>query len=321
MAAFPEIERPQYTAGGTPFEFLFNGYQEDFVVRASSSYMMARVAWDDAGDFLRDVLGSTAGNVSDPMYTRTLPLEHPGLTDCWCTDAKLVSTPSSSKGAANQYDEALDTGMFTADWAVYGLTFTRMPYFVVGDSTVSSQTIPELFRFCTISDRPRAREFTVNSNSLAEEGNLSNVLRTPAFVMAREQDLIITQYQIPAELFPYSAIDNCLGKINLSAIELPIAYLGSGSYVTRTYPAQSLLFRGIATDITMYPGPVGESGVLKWYKDLPMFFTYNPNTWRKLPNPAGDGAPITVVRLGIADAQNKYLYSTQEFAAMFKPST
>jgi len=318
MAAFPDIERPQMTSGGTPFEFLFESYSEDFITRGTNSFMKVRCAWEDAADFLFDILGSTTGNVSDPKYTRTLPLEHPGITDCWCVDAKLLSTPSSSKDGANQYDEALDTGMFTADWAIYGLTFSRLPYFVVSDSNVSSQTIPELFRYCIIAERPRARERTINSYSLKPLGDPdnTNMLKVPAFKMDREQDIVITQYQIPAGLYPFTAIDNCLGKVNSETIELPISYEGTDSYVTRTYPAKTLLMRGVATDITMYPGPVGDSGLLKWYRDIPLFFTYRPNGWNKLPSPTGN----TYVEY-VFNITNDPLYDTQAFAAMFKPTT
>src|SRR6187549_568728 len=111
MAAFPEIENPQMTVGGTPYEFLFENYTENFVTRATNSFIKARVAWDESGDFLYDVLGSTDGNVGDSTYSRLPPLAHPALTDCWCVDAKLLATPSSTKGGSNQYDEDLDTGM------------------------------------------------------------------------------------------------------------------------------------------------------------------------------------------------------------------
>jgi hypothetical protein len=210
--------------------------------------------------------------------------------------------------------------MFTCDWAVYGLTFSRLPYYVVSDADVASQTIPELFRYCTIAERPRAREFTINSYTLKPEGGSdSDLLKVPAFIMDREQDIVITQYQIPAGLYPYQAIDNCLGKINSEVITLPIAYNGEGAYVTRDYPAHTLLCRGVATDITTYPGPVGESGVLRWYRDIPLFFTYRPNGWRKLPKPNGDGSYITYVYKNISPT--KYMYDSQAFAAMFKPST
>jgi hypothetical protein len=319
MAAFPELENPQMTSGGVPFEFLFENYSEDFIVRGTNSFMKARVAWEDAGDFLYDILGSTDGMISGSSYTRLLPLEHPGITDCWCVDAKLLSTPSSTKGGSNQYDEALDTGMFTCEWAVYGLTFSRLPYFVVSDADVASQTIKELFRYCVIAERPRAREFTVNSYGLVVEADPTIVLKTPAFIMDREQDIVITQYQTPAGLYPATAIENCLGRINQSVVELPVSYNGGSSYVTRTYPVHTLLFRGLATDITVYPGPVGDSGVLRWYRDIPMFFTYRPGGWRKLPDPTGTGDYIVVVKRGIA-GDNKYLYTEQQFAAMFKPS-
>lgn len=321
MAVFPEIERAVVAPGITvPFEYLFESYSEDFITRGTNSFIKARCAWEDARDFLFDILGSTTGNVGDRYYTRTLPLEHPGITDCWCVDAKLLSMPSSSKDGANQYDEALDSGMFTADWAVYGLTFSRLPYYVVEDSNVSSQTIPELFRYCVIAERPRAREFTINSYTLKPEGGSDDdLLKVPAFIMDREQDLVITQYQVPASLYPFTAIDNCLGKINSETIELPISYEGEDSYVTRTFPEETLLCRGVATDITVYPGPVGDSGVLKWYRDIPLFFTYRPNGWRKLPKPNGDGSYTTYVFKNISPT--KYLYDKVAFAAMFKPTT
>lgn len=332
MAAFPAIENPVSstsgttagTSGGVPFEYLFDGYQAETIERVSNSLIMARVAWDDANDFLYDALGYTSGvaGSGSTTYQRTLPLQSPFKVDEWLTRASLVSYPSSSLENANQDDE-LGFGGFSTDWAIYALTFARRPYFVVSDDLVSSFTIPELYRYCTISERPRAREFSINSFSLFVEGTVAPnqvFLNTPAFVMDREQDLVITQHQVPADCYPYTAIDNCLGRINETEIRLPVSYLGNGTYVTRTYAAQTLLFRGVANEITKYPGPLGDTKNPFWYVDLPLVFTYRPNGWRKLPRPDSDGAYVNVLRNGITpDGQSEYLYRTEEFADMFKP--
>lgn len=327
MAVFPAITgydstaEPQFTSSGVPFQYLFDGYSEQFTFRASNSYIRARVAWDDAGQFLEDALGFTTGTAGQAYFNRQLPLDHPMIDDMWCTDAKLLSTPSSSLATANLPDNYYLAGGFKADWAVYGLTFTKMPYMMLENSAIAelsaTYAAAELCRYTIITRRPRAREFTVKSFGLCEEGNTTNVLPIPAFVMDREQDIVINLTQVPSWLYPNDAIDNCLGRINSEAIQLPVIPEQGVTFQpaqSTTYAAQTLLFRGLAQDITLYNGPGAQL-----YYDLPFLFTYRPTTWRKLPNPSGTGDPITVVFKNIAPT--KYLYDTQAFAALFKPST
>lgn len=315
MAVFPGIENPVYTSGGTPFEFQYENYTEQFNFRMSNSFMKARVAWEDSGDFLADVLGGTVGTIGQSTYDRTLPLAHPMIQNQWCTDAKLLAYPSTDGTNANQPDE-IGEGGFTTDWAIYGLTFSTVPYAVLDNTEISGFTIKELGRYCVFSYRPRAREFTVKSFGLQPEGSADdeNLLPLPAFIVDREQDIVITQMMVPTELVPYGAIDDCTGRINSADIEVPIPPgQAGGLYTIRTFPAQTLLCRGVATDLTAYPKPQGPG----MYTDVPLFFTYRPNGWRKLPKASGDFGFETMVYN--RSTPTKYLYDTEAFADMFKP--
>ena len=248
IGPFPSIEEPSFTSGGIPFEFQFENYIEQYNFRASNSFIRARCAWVDADDFISDVLGSSTGVLGGPYFLRTLPLAHPDIINLWCTDAKLLSYPSSDLSGSNQPNDEAD-GWFQSDWTVYGLTFSRLPFFVFADSQVSGFTIPELGRYCIPSNRPRAREYSVNSYSLVVTATPTIFLNTPAFVMTRESDITLTIVEVPSQLCPYPGIDDCLGKVNDAEIELPVAST-NGIPTMRIFPEKTLLFRGLAQDIT-----------------------------------------------------------------------
>ncbi len=328
MAAYPDFENPAYTSGGVPYEFLFENYLEQTNIRAENSLIKARIYWEDRDQFVSDVLGQSTGTGLVPnMLNRVLPLAHPTIPNLWCTDLKLVDYASSVPDNSNQFGFGQDPslygpngsldlpggqGMFQTDWAIYALTFSRLPYFLLTNSQVSDRTVPEINRYCIIGDRPRAREFTVKAFGLAVEADPDKVLPLPSFVMDREQDLFVTIIQFPADKYPSTAIDACLGRVNDAILEIPVAYFPPDQIGTRSYAIGTLLFRGVATEVTPYPGPNGY-----WYRDIPYFFTYRPTTWRKLPNPAGDGEPVTMIYANITPA--KYLYNLADFTKLFKP--
>lgn len=321
MAAYPDIEDPQYTDSGVPYEFIFENYTEQFTNRGTNSTIKARCAWVDAGDFLWDILGYTVsatsiGMAGGSVFNRYLPLSHPEISSLFCTDATLLSYPSSSKAGANQAN-VIGGALFESDWAIYRLTFTRLPYFVVNNADIASPPIasmpPETQRYLVPVFRPRAREFTVNSYALKPEGEAdTKAIKTPAFIMDREQDLFTTLLEIPADKMPWTAIDDCLGKINNADITLPTSIDPSGIYSYRTFARDTLLFRGLANELSQYQGASGY-----WYYDAPYFMTYRPNGWRKLPNPTGDGSYVTMVRIGIIPT--KYMYDEADFSLLYKP--
>lgn len=314
MAAFPEIEDPLYTASGVEFEFLFENYQEQFTTRATNSVLKARCLWDDAADFLWDVLGWTEGTAGSSSFNRYLPLVHPEVTTLYCTNAVLASYPSSSKATANvgfTSEGGVATHLGLGEWCIYQLTFTRLPYFVLENEDVNAQTIQELFRYCVVADRPRAREFTINSYGLEVQAT-GTLLKTPAFIMDREQDIFVTLCEVPTNVYPKTAVENCLGKTNNASVSIPRAVLGPNSFYSQTFATDTLLFRGLANEITQYQGPNGQ-----WYIDLPFYFTYRPNGWRKLPDPANAGAYVTVILHNISPT--KYMYEQADFGTLFKP--
>lgn len=314
MPAFPEIGEGTgtqlSTSSGVAFEYQFENYREQWTNRASNSTILARCAWEDAGDFLEDVLGYTTGVNGQNMFNRYLPLRHPTGGSLFCTDATLVKYPSSAKADANQPSIVYE-GFFEAGWAVYQLTFTRLPYFVASNDTVSGDAIPELARYCVPADRPRAREFTVNSYALEVEAT-GLAIKQPAFIMDREQDLFVTLCEVPTENFPATGINNCLGKINNTAVLMPISFEPPSTFVVQSFPQDTLLFRGLSQEIHRYQGGTG-----RWYKDCPYFFTYRPGGWRKLPNPSGDGSLVVVKYKAITPT--KYLYDRVEFNQLFRP--
>ncbi len=321
MAAYPDIEDPQYTDSGVPYELTFEDYREQFTNRATNSSCRARCAWIDAGDFLWDILGYTVSATSIGMsggsvFNRYLPLAHPEISGLFCTAADLLSYPSSTKGGANQ-SAGVGAALFQSDWAIYRLTFARPPYFVVSNTDILDppiNTTPlESQRYLVPVYRPRAREFTINSYALKPEGAADSfAIKTPAFIMDREQDLFTTLMEIPADVMPWSAIDDCLGKINSADITLPTSISPDGIYSYRTFAQDTLLFRGLATELSQWQGASGY-----WYYDAPYYFTYRPNGWRKLPNPTGDGDYTTMVRVGISPT--KYMYDESDFSKLFKP--
>jgi len=319
MSAFPDLINPIYTASGVPFEYLFEDYREQNTNQASNSTLKIRTPWAYSNNFVRDILGVTfsatgIGMHGGSYFNRYLPAAHPKVPQLWCTDATLVKYPSSSKGGANQ-SNALNK-FFTTDWCIYQLTFTRLPYFVVDLAGVINPPIGttpiEAQRYVVPVFRPRAREFTVNSYALFVEGDPSTFIKTPAFVMDREQDILLTWHQIPADCVPWTAIDASLGTSNSADITLPVARSPQGVYTYRTFAQDTLLFRGVANELSQYQNAAGY-----WYYDIPYFFTYRPNGWRKLPRPNGDGSFVTMIYFNITPT--KYLYTQSTFANLFRP--
>lgn len=313
MPAFPDIGDgdEEETSSGVPFEFLFEGYREQWTNRASNSTLLARVAWDDTADFLEDILGYTTGVAGQTTFNRYLPLVHPSSNSLFCTDATLVKYPSSNKSNANQ--TTVIQPPFSVDWAIYQLTFTRLPYFCVENDTITGETIPELFRYCVVADRPRAREFTVNSYALEVEGaSPPQPIKQPAFIMDKEQDFFITLCEVPSDVYPMAEISSCLGNINTAAFEIPLSFAAPADYTTFTFAQDTLLFRGVAQEIHQYQLSTGT-----WVKDIPYFFSYRPGGWRKLPNPSGDGSQVVVKYMIITPT--KYLYERADFSKLFKP--
>lgn len=321
MAAFPELENPVYTASGVPFEFIFENYREQRTNRATNSTLKARVAYEDADDFCWDIEGWSTGVNGASSLNRFLPLPHPFIPNLFCTDTQLVGYPSSTKAGANVSTPS--NGFFATDWFIYQLTFTRLPYFVLPDGDITSTpdagTPPEIQRYVSPVFRPRAREFTVNSYSLVVEADPTVFLKQPAFIMDKEQDLVTVWNEVPAELFPWDGIDACLGNINNADISLPVAISPSGLipgvpvFTYKTFPQDTLLFRGVPNELSQWQGSSGG-----WYYDIGYHFTYRPNGWRKLPNPGGDGSYVTVKYNNITPT--KYLYERADFKQLFKPA-
>jgi hypothetical protein len=319
MPAFPDLINPIYTASGVPFEYMFEDYREQNTNEASNSTLKVRTPWVTADYFVRDILGVTfsatgIGMHGGSYFNRYLPAAHPHIWNLWCTDATLVKYPSSSKGGANQSNPF--NKFFTTDWCIYQLTFTRLRYFVVDLAGISNPPIAstpkEAQRYVIPIFRPRAREFTVNSYQLVIEDDPTVFIKSPAFVMDREQDIFLSWIQIPADCVPWTAIDASLGTSNSADITLPIARSPDGIYTYRTFAQDTLLFRGLANELSQYQSASGY-----WFYDLPYYFTYRPNGWRKLPRPNGDGTFKTVIYKFISPT--KYLYNQTAFANLFTP--
>jgi hypothetical protein len=170
----------------------------------------------------------------------------------------------------------------------------------------------EAQRYVVPTFRPRSREFTVNSYVLQVQGDPSTIIKTPAFIMDKEQDILLTWYQIPADCVPWTAIDASLGTSNSADITIPIARSPSGVYTYRTFAQDTLLFRGLPNELSQYQSAYGY-----YFYDLPYFFTYRPNGWRKLPRPNGDGTYVTMVYKNISPT--KFLYTQTAFASLFNP--
>jgi len=312
MATYPEIANPVFTSSGVPFEYLYEDYTEQNIDKASNYVIKARVAWDDAADFLTDVLGYTDDSnaaVGSTYYRRVPPLVFPASSTLYCDDATLVSYPSSGAAGINVPDPYFD-GLFMADWAIYKLVFTRKPYLIDTDASVSGITTPELARYCMRSIRPNIRERTINTPGGLEVKATGKKIGQTAFVSDYTETYIYTVCQVPVSLIPWSAISSCGGKINSQTLtDYTYSDANTNGFVL---PVDTVRFDGMAQDLVPYQGPNGV-----WYCDIPYLLSYRPEGWRKLPDPFNAGAPVEVVFSGITPT--KYLYDRADLRLLFQP--
>jgi len=313
MATYPDIANPVFTSGGIPFEYLYEDYTEQNIDKASNYTIKARVAWEDAADFLTDVLGYTDNSnaaVGATFFRRVPPLVFPASSTLYCDEATLVSYPSSNAAGVNVPDPYFE-GLFQSDWAIYKLIFTRKPYRIDTDDNVEGLNTPELARYTMRSMRPSIRERTINTPGGLEVVATGQKIPTTAFVIDAEEKYIYTLCQVPVDLIPWDAISSCYGRINSSTLtDNTYSDLFVNGF---TFAVHSLRLDGIASELMPYQGPNGV-----WYVDIPYMFSFrSAGTWRKLPDPGNAGANVEVKFSGITPT--KYLYDEANFRLLFMP--
>lgn len=312
MATFPALANPVFTSSGIPFEYLYEGYQEQNIDKASNYVINARVAWEDAGDFLVDVLGytdETSAAVGTTYFRRVLPLVFPASDTLYCDEATLISYPSSSPAGVNVPDPYFD-GLFQSDWAIYKLVFNRKPYRLDEDVNVEGLNTPELARYCMRSIRPSIRERTINTPGGLEVVATGAKIPTTAFITDYTEQYIYTLCQVPCDLIPWTAIQGCGGKTNSQTVtDNTYSDLFVNGF---TFAVDELRFDGLAQDLMPYQGPNGV-----WYVDIPYMFSWRPGGWRKLPDPGNAGSLVEVKFSGITPT--KYLYDQANLRTLFMP--
>lgn len=312
------------------------------------------VAWKDAADFRREMLGYTEWNAGTPhRFTRTLPQLCPYTEKARCTqidlvaygrmpkmdsisdyDASVIAAAVTYRGSAIpdserlSYfpDEAYDE-WFSTHFCVYKCTFMRLPYFVMEDEDVDEENPSEgseLLR-CVIRQRNNnVRELRIADEGFVEYDENAGLPADPkvsipvnGFIPMTEAEMIYTWFQVPFDRVPRDVFDRNRLRVNKDDFDKV-----NGSDEKR-WPAETMLFID-AKDIDV-PYEGADGGL---YVDPKLIFRLKVNYRTEQDdfvghnhvyktNGVAGGSFVKVVRRGTTD---KFIYeSSDEFDKLFTP--
>jgi hypothetical protein len=310
-----------YTDGGIAYITLWDpGYSENHATDAGMLTIQVIVAFEDANDFLQDVLGyaSWSGG-SAATLQRSLPLQCPLNPNLWCDNVKFVRwgmNPLPSGEEPTPMAEEFNENWPKSDWIRYQLTFTRPHYFVISDTTLANTySNKEQFRFAEITRMYVPREQRMPGHWFEVDENPEGLadwktVDVPSFVPTTETDILIKLIDWPKDAFPEKAIQDAGNTVNDSSFQT-----GDGF----SYPAGELLFRGLQQPIVWYANAVGKlcvSPTLRfsrrlggWNKQLLAKFTSDPTPKRRY----GSVRKSKVV-------PDTPPYPSSDFQVLFKPA-
>lgn len=252
------------TINGIPYDVLTDNYQERYARDANQFVVRVKVAWADAADFKREILGFTEvdrGGASTKLK-RTLPLlcpwtetkyavgmelvEYGGEPGGVGEDQELTDEPLASfvSGGAQLLtpkiyrttDEALEgdddlEGWWSTDHAIYQIVFARPAWRdTLPDSAIDpTDAKSELKRYIRRMDQFQLRERE------RPDFGFETVEATPlpvgkvGFVPAVETEFVYVWYQIPVSAVPRLAIQAQALHVNTTAFDPDRNNLVAGS--------------------------------------------------------------------------------------------
>jgi hypothetical protein len=260
-----------HTENGVPFQWLLDDYQEKGARDANLEVIQALVAWGDAEDFLREVVGYTEWDGSQSgTLTRHRPLACPLRSGLWCESYDLVDMGTD----ADSFDDFEDDfeECFKQDWCIYSLHFTRPQYFVLSDAELAGGAYgnKEKYRYCTFGRQYRPRERRISGfafeydTSVAQDWSSSRVVPDESPVVPDYQlNFRVKWCQVPYRAVPDAAIARQLLTVN----DAPFQIRQGG----QTWAAGWVLFKGPDPEIVEYQGADGD-----YYADVSYLFSVQP---------------------------------------------
>lgn len=321
--AIVPVDLADRPAGDIAYRVTATDYRETYTFNNGSlQQITAVVPWEDANDFIDFSLGYTTWVRSDASrFHRVLPLQSAYQSTMYCEACELMRYAS--------YQDDIRTSETAGYWpstdaAVYNLTFRPRLYDMLTDAQVDSADYPwaaagckELGRYVQRILTPRVEELKIGQFRLEAENPASpgswTVIPEVGFVPFVRTDVVYIWYQVPYDAVPLDAIDNCGAKVNSAAFDKKLTVTGTG--YTDRWATGTLLFKGLAQELSPVPGPNGELLCDVYYS-----FSHQPNGWNKFPPPDPTSADWwTVRRRGVSpDAP---LYAGADFRTLFKPRT
>jgi hypothetical protein len=284
------------------------GYSEEYSrAEGNSTTVTILVAWDDAATFKRYALGFTTGFVDHDKFYRNLPLECPWAVNQWCSKLRAMDVGNfadSETGIGTTFEQDFTLQNWPrAGWVKYSATFVSLNYKLLNDNDVAELNrtdAAELGRYVRRTERVLPKERRVPGYTFETDEGTPRPVAEVGFFGTYEKELVYTWLEIPADLTP--EYEDVLVKVNDDEFD--------------GYPAETLLFKGVAGEQQPYVGPNGEL-----YFDVPYLFSYREQGWNKFPvgfDSAGGPAFIRI-RQKEAATGTKPPYKKASFNKLFKP--
>ena len=280
------MARPQtatvlaYTSSGVPFQWLMDGYSARGARDANQEVLQALVDWSDSTDFLRDVVGYSEWDGTSSVLNRVLPHQCPFNESLWCESYQLMDMGCYDTREVT--NDPFNENVFVADWLIYQLVFTRPPYWVRSDATLTaSYDGIEKNRYCSLQRRYQPREsrrsgygfeYLPDGGVEATPSDWKVVPDEAWFIPDYSIQFLVKLHQWPTTAVPEKRWAEQLLTVNDEGFELE-----KGGF---QFEAETLLFKGPAEPISWHQGADGA-----FYVDTTLVFDYRPGGWNSYLRP------------------------------------
>lgn len=291
-----------------------NNWYEQYGADENLTRCRIKVAWGDALKFKKYALGTTEYAPGLTYFTRYGPLAHPTQEGQYLESLKSVEilpglkAPGSSQAFApaepnellENWPDFPNTAPYLRAMIVYEAVFRTLSYDVQNQDDFRAAGSNELTRFVRRYQRVNTRERKLPGYAVEyDQAGPAVYVQEAGFVPFFDYTLYRVWYRVPEERVPWSAIENCIGKINDALFDVVPKTGALGRY-----RIGDVMFSGLAggRDIIPYRGPSGE-----WLVDVPYTFRFQPadglgdgmlkipttaaNTWKKIRVRGTSGSP------------------------------
>lgn len=180
--------------------------QEQWAEGQNQTTAIATVAWDDAPQFLKDMLGTV--ELQGSQLTRTLPELCPYTNWHYCVDAKLVQSYGQVEDGEPFADpDPAYNNWPRFKWANYQLTFRSLLYDILADDEIDK----EYQRYVLRDGGYRARNIKIPGGSYVFTGTTNPVGEVGVKV---EGGIQLKMKWLSVPKIPWANIRKCGGKVN-----------------------------------------------------------------------------------------------------------